>query len=121
MLNKLAAGLIAAALFAAPMIGSVATASSAAAATPTVKTKIVKTHRNHLRNFRLVQCYLTGSQARHVKLHAGHRLQRVACYLPAKVKIANLHIRHGARHMVKHVKLIKQVKHIKPVKTGHTG
>jgi hypothetical protein len=119
MLNKLAAGLIAAALLAAPMVG--ATASSAEAKTPTAKTKIVKLHRNHLRNYRLVQCYITGTQARHVKLHTGHRLQRVACYLPAKVKLAKVHIRNTARHVVKHVKFVKQARHIKPAKIGHTG
>lgn len=121
MLNKLGAGLIAAALLAAPMIGSLATASPAAAATPTVKTKIAKMHRHHLRRFRMVQCYMTGSQARYVRLHAGHRFQRVACYLPAKVKVAKLHIRNGARHIAKHVKLVKQAKHFKPAKAGHAG
>jgi len=121
MLKKLAAGLIAAALLTAPVIGSLATATSAAAATPTAKTKIVKLHRNHHRNFRLVQCFMTGSQARHVKLHAGHRFQRVACYVPAKVRVAKAQFHNGARHFAKHVKLVKQAKHVKPAKPTHAG
>jgi hypothetical protein len=124
MLTKLATGLLAVALLAAPVTGSFAATNSADAA-PNVRAKVVKTktvtaHRHH-RHFRVVQCYMTGSQARQVRLHAGHRFQRVACYVPAKVKIAKLHIRNGARHIAKHVKLVKQAKHIRPAKPAHAG
>jgi hypothetical protein len=125
MFNKLAAGLIAAAVITAPVLGTFAATTPAAAATvaktKTVKTKIVKAHRGHIRNYRVVQCFMTGSQARQVKQHAGPRFQRVACYLPNRVRIANLHGRTQARHAVKPAKVVKHVKVIKQVKTGHTG
>lgn len=119
MLNKLAAGLIAAAVLVAPVTGAFASTNPAAAVT--AKTKIVKAHRNHLRHFRIVQCYMTGSQARHVRLHAGKRFQRIACYLPTRTKVAKLHGRTHARHAIKHVQHVKQVRHIKPAKPGHVG
>jgi hypothetical protein len=117
MLNKLAAGLVAVAMLAAPVVGGLAAATPAAAAT-TVKVKTVKTHRHHLRNFRIVRCFMTGSQARQVRLHAGKGFQRVACYLPTQAK---LHVRNHVRHAGKPVKHIKQVRHIKPAKTGRVG
>jgi hypothetical protein len=129
MLSKLATGLIAVALLAAPVTGSFAATNPAADVAPAVKAKVVKTktvkaHRHH-RQFRIVQCYMTGKQARQVRPHTGHRFQRVACYLPAKVKIAKVHLRNGARHIathvIKHVKLVKQAKHIKTAKPAHAG
>jgi hypothetical protein len=115
MLKTLAAGLITAAIVAAPMLGSISLATPAAAAI--THKNPVDVQRKHVRKFRLVQCYLTRGQARHVKLHKGNRLQRVACYLPAQTKQAKLH----GRHPVKHVKLIKQARHVRHAKTGHTG
>jgi len=131
MFNKLAAGLVAAAVITAPVLGTFAAATPAAAATiaktKNVKTKIVTAHRGHVRHFRIVRCFMTGSQARQVKLHAGKRFQRVACYVPDRVRLANLHGRAPARHVVKHVKamkhvkVVKQARQLKQVKTGHAG
>ena len=119
MLNKLAAGLVAVAMLAAPVVGGLAAATPAAAApTANVKVKTVKTHRHHLRNFRIVRCFMTGSQARQVRLHTGKGFQRVACCLPTQAK---LHVRNHVRHAGKPVKHIKQVRHIKPAKTGRVG
>jgi len=107
MLKKLAAGLLAAAVITAPVFGGLVTATPAAAAT--AKTKVVKAHRKHVRHFRIVQCYLSGSQARHVRHNAGKRLQLVKRYLPTKVAKA-----HGRKH-------VPAIKHVKPATKPATG
>lgn len=129
MLKKLAAGLIAAAVLAVPVLTGTAVSPAEAATAKTVSAKHAKTHRMHRPHVRLVHCYVSAAQARHVRLHAGKRFQRVACYLPNQAKA---HVRKHVRHAsaaVKHVKMVKtakrthavHAKHIKIVKPGRAG